>query len=56
MFAFVFELLLEVLLQGIGHSLVYVCTLGQKRVGDDVDKLIGLGFILALILLIAFVI
>ena len=54
--SFVFEVLLAVLTQAIGHSVVYVCTLGQKRCGDDFATIIGIGFLLALIFLIAFVI
>jgi hypothetical protein len=51
-----FEAWIVLLPQATGRSLVYVCTLGQVRCEDDLATIIGVGFILALLLLIAVVI
>ena len=56
MVEFVLELLLVTLTPAVGHGVVYVCTLGQKRCGDDAATVIGIGFLLALLLLIGVVI
>ena len=55
MLAFVFELFIQLISQGTGHGLVYVCTLGQVRCGDDLATIVGIVFLLALLLLIGIV-